>query len=299
MRNDEAKALAGLGTIGVIAVVGLFAFFGGFFTVNQTERAVVTRFGQFQYVAGPGLNFKVPFIDTYRVFNVAMQQVAVEDAETFTIDNQMIKVDMVIQYEIPDENVERVFREVPDFAGRLRSMAIDRMKQAFGRRQISDVPQQRAAIAQEILERVRSEAERLYGLRVIDIQLTDLEYTPAFRAELDQAAVAKARVERAEQERRQAEVVAQTAQIQARAQAQAAIEQARGEADRRLQIARAEAESIRLRGEAEAASIRAQTSALSESPNYVQLRQAERWNGALPTQILGTAPIPFMPFNQR
>jgi regulator of protease activity HflC (stomatin/prohibitin superfamily) len=280
---------------GFAALVAVMTLFGGFYTVSETERAVVTRFGAFSHVAGPGFHLKLPLIDTVHEYNVTQQSVRVDDSETYTIDNQVVLVDMVVNYEIPDAGVERIYREVPDFARRLSALAVDRMKQSFGRRNIADVPQQRGQIAREILDVVQQQAQELLGLRVIDLQLTDLQYTPAYRQAVDLAAVAKAQVETAEQQRRQAEVVGQTQVIQARAAANQAIERARGEAESRLAIAQAEARSIQLRGEAEAASIAAQARALGENPLLVALEQARKWNGQLPQQILGTAPVPFMP----
>ena len=63
--------LAGL-VILAVAVI----FFMTYFTVDQNEMAVVTRFGEIEYVAGPGLHFKVPLVngvDRYRTDIQAIQ----------------------------------------------------------------------------------------------------------------------------------------------------------------------------------------------------------------------------------
>jgi len=49
-----------------LALLGAFAlatFFSGLFTVDTAESAVIQRFGKFVRVAGPGLNFKMPWIE--------------------------------------------------------------------------------------------------------------------------------------------------------------------------------------------------------------------------------------------
>lgn len=295
--GGEVKAIKAIGFlvfVGFMALLFIFTLFGGFFTVGERERAVVTRMGAFSYVAGPGFHLKMPFLDSVIEYNVSMQSLTFDDAETFTVDNQPVKVDFVVNFEIPDGNVARIYREVPDYAARLRTMAIDRMKIELGKYNISDLPVRRGQIAAEVLTRVRDEAERLYGLRVIDVQLLNLEYSQAYQRAVDQAAVAKANVEQAEQLRRQAEVQAQTQTLQARAAAEIQEINARGAAAARLAQANAEAQAIRVQGQAQADAIRAQSTALAESPNYVALEQARRWNGTLPTQILGTAPVPFL-----
>ena len=277
------------------AIIGIGTVFGSYFTVHERERAVVTRMGAYNHVAGPGLHFKLPWLDSVETYDLTIRSLVFKGMETFTVDNQHVDVDMVLQYLIPADHVERVFRETRDYEQRLTTMAIDRMKIALGKRNIAELPEQRGAVAQEIYRSIRAEAERMYALEVTDVQIVNIQYSQAFRQAIDASAVVKANVERAHQEQRQADVDAQTAKIRAAGIANAAIESARGAADSRLLQARAEAESIRLRGEAEGAAIRAQTKALEEvGPTYVQLEYARRWNGATPVQMLAGTPVPFM-----
>jgi hypothetical protein len=48
--------------IGLAGLILLTAILLSFFTVKQYERAVVTTWGKFSYVADPGLGFKIPFV---------------------------------------------------------------------------------------------------------------------------------------------------------------------------------------------------------------------------------------------
>jgi membrane protease subunit HflK len=45
----------------IVALLALVFLFTSFFVVDQTERAVVTTFGAFSYIAEPGLHYKLPF----------------------------------------------------------------------------------------------------------------------------------------------------------------------------------------------------------------------------------------------
>ena len=58
--------------------------------------------------------------------------------------------------------------------------------------------------------------------------------------------------------------------------------------------ATAEANAIRLRGEAEALAIDARGRALRDNPDIVQLVQAEKWNGVLPTTMLPSNTVPII-----
>ena len=42
----------------------IILFFSGLFTINQGFVGVVTMFGKYRRVARPGLNFKLPFLES-------------------------------------------------------------------------------------------------------------------------------------------------------------------------------------------------------------------------------------------
>ena len=131
-----------------------------------------------------------------------------------------------------------------------------------------------------------------------DFQLTDMQYTDASRKAVNNAAVQKADIESVEYQRQQAQKQAETARIKAEGDANAVREQAKGAVAARLFQAQAEAKAIALQGEAQAAAIRAQADALKSSASLIDLREAERWDGKLPTAIYAGAPIPFMPVDE-
>ena len=57
-------------------------------------------------------------------------------------------------------------------------------------------------------------------------------------------------------------------------------------------------DNIAAASEAEADAIQARGDALRENPELIQLVQAERWNGQLPTTMLPNTTVPFMNMNQ-
>lgn len=58
----------------VIAVVAILMVLGSFFVVDQTEQAVVLRFGRYHRTVGPGLQTKIP-LGIERNYNVPTQVV--------------------------------------------------------------------------------------------------------------------------------------------------------------------------------------------------------------------------------
>lgn len=274
---------------GVLGIVTLATIASGLFSVHERERAVVTRNGGFSYVAGPGLHLKAPWIDGIELVSLGLQTLTLTKLETFTsgAQPQHVDLDITVQWQVPAESVERVFRQGRNVDRRLQSMVIDRAKIEVGQRHAEAIPTQRAAIVAALLGHVREQALSLYGVEVVDLQLVNFDYSPEYRRAVDLAAVAQQN-----QARTTADAV--SAVERAKGEANAAIEAARGRADSQKLEAQAQADAIRLRGEAEAASIEAQAKALGSNPLLVQLRTAERWNGTLPQNLYASAPIPLL-----
>jgi regulator of protease activity HflC (stomatin/prohibitin superfamily) len=171
---------------------------------------------------------------------------------------------------------------------------VDRFKREMGKINITQVAAHRGDVALAVQRSMEAEALSLYGIAIVDFQINDIRYTEQYRRAVDAAAIAKAKVEQSEQERRQAEVVAQRQKIQAEGEANAAREQARGKADGELLLATAQAKGKELVGLAEAKALEAQGQALRSNSSLVQLEIAKRWSGNLPVNMYGAAPLPFL-----
>ena len=65
-------ASAFLFLIGLIVLFALSVLLGSFFTVETAQVAIVQRLGKFARVAGPGLNWKTPYLETV-VYRLSMK----------------------------------------------------------------------------------------------------------------------------------------------------------------------------------------------------------------------------------
>ncbi len=270
---------------GAIIVVGLLTlFFGTYFTVNENERAVLTRFGQIQSVRDPGLHFKLPFVNSVTFYRTDIQATGPKQpVNTYTIDNQEVDVQFTIHFRVDPKSIEFIYRNAQDFQPRMEAMAIDRLKAEMGKINVAHVAEKRGVLRDAIKNAIAKDALEKYGVTVVDFQLTNLEYTKSFKAAVEAAAAAKANVETREQERAQAMLTAERARVEAK-----------GRADALLFEREAEAKAIKLKGEAEAAAIKARADALASNAQLVELEKAQKWNGALPQQMFAGAPMPFL-----
>lgn len=298
----EGKIKLPIKMIGSVILGALFAivFFMSYFTVAQYEQAVVTTWGKIAHVAGPGLNFKVPFVQSVRFYRTDIQSLTlagnekgeVKGINTYTIDNQEVDVVFNVFYRIPANKVEFVYQNAQDYHMRLFNITVDRIKAEMGKINVEHLAQKRGELRETIRKVLVKDAETL-GLQVTDFQMPNIEYTTSFRKAVESAAAAKAMVETREQEKQQAMRIAEKAKIAAEGEANAAREKAKGDADARVALAEAEARAIQMQGEAQAKAIRAQADALAQNAKLVELRKAERWDGKLPVQMLSSV-VPFM-----
>ena len=282
--------------VAAAAIAAFVMFMLSYFTIEQYEQGVVTRFGKIVEVAGPGLHFKIPFVHSVTVYRTDVLSVQPDAAvNTYTIDNQEVDIVFNVFYRIPAGKVDYIYEHVQDYKMRLYQLAVDRLKSEMGKVNTQHVAEQRGKIREGIKNVLAADATKI-GLEVVDFQLTNIEYSKSFRAAVEAAAAARATVETREQERQQAIKVADKARIVAEGEANARIEEARGASEATLLNAKAEASAIRMKGEAEAASIMAQAKALQENSKLVELRKAEKWDGQLPKQLLSGV-VPFMKFD--
>lgn len=283
-----------------LTIGGLFAFiitliviFGSFYTVPEQKRAIVTRFGEAIKIEGPGGHWKLPIVDSIVLMPTKVQTVEVA-ANTYTVDNQEVDVKMTINFLIPTDHLMAIYKTLPDYDARIQSLAVERTKRVLGQFNVQEVPLKRGDIRDKTLALLKKDAETLYGLDIIEVQFTNVEYTSAYKQAVEAAAVAKQNVLKEEEYLKQIDVKAKQAKNQAVGLADAAREAARGEADAITYKATAEAKAIEIKGNAEAKAIDAQAKALKNNPGLVDLRKVERWDGVLPQSVGLGSSIPMI-----
>jgi regulator of protease activity HflC (stomatin/prohibitin superfamily) len=105
----------------LLAVVAFVLILGNFFTVNTAQVAIITRFGRFLRVANPGLNWKLPFIDSIagRV-SLRVNQIALT-METKTKDNVFVTIPISVQSRVRPEKVFDAYYRLSSPAEQIQS----------------------------------------------------------------------------------------------------------------------------------------------------------------------------------
>src|ERR1700693_3284580 len=93
----------------VIGLVALLAIFGSWYTVDQTERAVLLRNGAVVGTAQPGLGFKIPLIDSVQKISVRTATYTWDKMNSYSYDQQPADLKISVTLRAAPEKVADLY----------------------------------------------------------------------------------------------------------------------------------------------------------------------------------------------
>jgi regulator of protease activity HflC (stomatin/prohibitin superfamily) len=160
----------------VVVVVGILILgivFGSFFTVETAQVAIVQRLGKFARVAGPGLNWKTPYIETVvRRLSMKVQQFDVQ-VETKTQDNVFVQIPVSIQYRIIPDAVEAAFYKLSDPVKQIESMVYNVVLGHVPKMKLDDTFLNQADIASDLRDNLDASMKE-YGYSIVKVLISDI-----------------------------------------------------------------------------------------------------------------------------
>jgi membrane protease subunit HflC len=227
----------------LIICVGLaaVAIYASAFIVHQNEQALVLRFGEpKRVVTSPGLNWKVPLVDSVEIYDKRILDLDSQPQEVTASDQKRLVVDSFARYRIVDPlKFYQTLRYEEGVRSRLGPIIDSAMRRVLGAATFQDVVRdKREDLMQRIAKQVNKEGND-FGLEVVDVRIK--------RADLpEQNSKSVFDRMRAERQREAAEF---------RAQGTAEANRIKATADREATVIRAEAtrkgEQLRGAGDAE------------------------------------------------
>jgi len=241
-----------------LLLVALVALSMSVFVVDQRQTAVVLRLGTIaQVVESPGLQFKIPVIDTVRYFDKRILTIDTPEAERYqTSEKKNVLVDTFVKWRIVD--VRQYFIAVQGneaaAVNRLSQTINSALRAEFGSRTVNDVI---SGERQKITELVRERADkdgRAIGIEVIDVRIKRVDYTQE---------VSESVYRRMEAERK-------SVANELRSTGAAEGEKIRADADRQREVILAEAfrDAERIRGEGDAKASALYTAAFQSNAEF-------------------------------
>ncbi len=246
-------AVAGLAALFVIVVLA----FSSFFTVEQTEQALVTEFGRpVRVIEQPGFHVKLPFMQAVIGFDRRLLYLGTPGEEVILGDQRRLIVDSFTMFRITDplKYYQAVGAGEEGVRVRLDAMVSSAIRRALGNRTLPDVlSADRDRIMASIRDQVNAEMTS-FGVFVEDVRIR--------RADLPRENT-EAVLSRMQSER-------QRVAAQARAEGAEASQKIRADADRdrTVILADAKAQAEELRGEGQAEASRLYAAAFGQDPLF-------------------------------
>jgi regulator of protease activity HflC (stomatin/prohibitin superfamily) len=206
---------------GIVALLALSIILGSFFTVETAQVAIVQRLGKFARIAGPGLNWKAPYIElVVRRISMKVQQFDVQ-VETKTQDNVFVQIPVSIQYKVMPDAVEAAFYKLSDPVKQIESMVYNVVLGHVPKMKLDDTFLNQADIAGDLRDNLDGSMKE-YGYSIVKVLISDIAPDQKVKAAMNDINAAQrereATVSRAETNKlllvKQAEAEAESKRLQ-------------------------------------------------------------------------------------
>ncbi|MET0537304.1 MAG: protease modulator HflC [Xanthobacteraceae bacterium] len=250
------------GMVAALIIVALIIAYGTFFTVYQTRQALVVRLGQpVRIVTEPGLNYKIPLIDSVIYIDKRILDLENPAQEVIASDQKRLVVDAFARYRIREPL--RFYQTVGTVDGansRLSTLLNSALRRVLGEATLTQVVRdQREQLMARVREQLDNEAQA-FGISIVDVRIR--------RADLpeqnSQAVYQRMQTER----QREAQ--------EFRSQGTQRAQEIRARADRDVTVILAEAQSKgeQTRGEGDAERNRIYADAFGRDPDFFAFYRA-------------------------
>ncbi len=200
--------------MGVIGALILLFFAGTFISVQQGTVAIITMFGKYQRMMRPGLNMKIPFIETvYK--RISIQNRSAElDFQAITQDQANVYFKAMLLYSALDEreetlsNVAFKFVNDRDFMTALVRTIEGSIRGFVATKKQSEI----LSLRKEIVHDVKDQLDQIletWGYHLIDLQLNDITFDEAITRSMAQV-VASSNLKAAAENEGQALLITKT-----------------------------------------------------------------------------------------
>ena len=254
-----------------VILINMFAFI-----VDQTQYALVLRFGEFERsIMEPGLYFRIPGIHTVKIFDNRVLDYDSPPTEVVTADKKTVVIDNFAKWRITDplQFYKSVNNEI-NMTARLDEIVYGKLREEIGKKDFSDFIKERDLIMEEVLSLCKVWSKGYmnkdndkkdmkefvsggYGVEILDVRIKRLDLAKENESSVFQRM-------KTERERMAKEY---------RAQGEKEAKTIRSEADKEVKITLSEAkmESEKIIGEAERKAIKIYADAYTKGKDFFLL----------------------------
>ncbi|MDR3224442.1 MAG: SPFH domain-containing protein [Holosporales bacterium] len=211
-----------------------------FFVVSQQSCAVVERLGKFKRIANPGLNFRIPLIESVKQrISLRLHQLNV-DVETKTKDNVFIRIVIAVQYKVLESKIYEACYTLQDPIAQIKAFVFDIVRAQVPLMDLDDVFSRKDDIADAVRDDLKKPMTE-FGYEIIKALVTDIDPDANVKAAMNEINTAQ-RLRVAATEKGEAEKILKVKQ--AEAEAESSILHGKGVAGQRQAIIEGLSQSV-------------------------------------------------------
>jgi len=256
---------------GIVVVALIIAYNLFTFTVDETKKVAVLRFGEIvRIVEEPGLNFKIPFVQNVVYLEDRVLNYDIQPRDVLTSDQKRLVIDNYAIWRVGDPKafIEATGGRLSNAQSRIDDIVYSDLRNILAKNTLDEiVSEQRLEFLEQVTELSRAKLED-FGIVLIDVRIKRADLP----TEIEQAVFERMRSER--------ERIA----AQLRAEGEEQSKQIRSTADKDAEIILADArkEAERVRGEGDARALEIFAEAYNQDPDFYRFwRTLESYRTAL------------------
>lgn len=258
--RNGGEPTGGGGIAVTVLLLGLVVWgFTGLYKVDESERGVVLRFGEYVRTSMPGLRWHLPYpIEQVNLVNTTITDTFPYNARMLTQDENIVDVDVIVQYR--REDPQSFLFNVREAEEILKDVSRSAIREVVGKNQLDFVlTRGRTEIAEQTKELVQSTLDAYgTGITVFALNLQDTNFPTQVEGSVQDAIKA-----REDKERKS---------FEAQAYANDIVPRARGEAARTITDAQAYRDRVIADAQGEAARFDQIRAAYEKAPEVTRQR---------------------------
>lgn len=257
MQEDNINVPKGAVIGGGLVLLVILFFLFCFRTVGAGQVGIITRFGDVDRTASSGIALKLPWpIERLYKMDTRVQKEE-QQSTAATKDLQDVNATLALNYALDNDTAINVYKEIgPEYKERIVTPAVqESFKAASAGYTASQLITERTAVKEAALSVIKDRLGK-YGIRVVDLNIVNFNFSKEFNAAIEAVQVANQNVAKARQE----------------------LETTKVQAEKDITAARGQAEAQRLQQQ-------------TLTPELLQKQAIEKWDGKLPTTNAGNIPF--------
>lgn len=162
--ESDAVAYASI-VIGLAIIISAFLMI-----IKQYERAIILRLGKYHRQVGPGVQTRIPFVDSILVVDVREKVREFKAERMLTKDNVPVTIDAILRYRIIEERARDAVLNVENFNQMIQQVSQTTLRNNIGSSVFQDILSKREEVNQHIKSVIAGESSN-WGIEVTGVEI--------------------------------------------------------------------------------------------------------------------------------